>query len=234
MTLTKLGSYIEQLDNRNINNALDENLVVGLSTQKEIIQTKADLSGVNLAAYKLFTPKTFAYVPDTSRRGNKVSLAYNTSDDTYIVSTISIVFKVKRDDLLLSDYLFMYFNRHEFDRYARFNSWGSAREIFPWEEMCDIDIELPPIDIQQKYVNIYNSMLANQRNYERGLDDLKTVFEGYMNNLRNQCKLEPLRNYMELVETKNEALQYGIDSVKGVSIEKKFIDTKANMIGVNL
>lgn len=76
-------------------------------------------------------------------------------------------------DLLDADYLFMYFNRPEFDRYSRFNSWGSARETFDWSEMCDIEIDLPPLDIQQKY-DVYNAMLANQQSYERGLEDLET------------------------------------------------------------
>ncbi|MBQ4470057.1 MAG: hypothetical protein II917_07970, partial [Synergistaceae bacterium] len=128
----RLGELIELNDTRNDDNLFDESSVVGLSTQKEIITTKADLLGVTLKPYKLFRPRTFAYVPDTSRRGDKISLAYNTTDEIYIVSSISVVFSVNRPDILLSDYLFMYFNRPEFDRYARFNSWGSARETFSW------------------------------------------------------------------------------------------------------
>lgn len=234
MALAKLGKCIEFIDKRNVDKLFGANAVVGLSTQKQIIRTKADLDGVSLNSYKLFPPKTFAYVPDTSRRGDKVSLAYNMTDETYLVSSISIVFRVSNPIVLSSDYLFMYFNRPEFDRYARFHSWGSARETFSWEDMCDIDIELPSLSIQQKYVDVYNSMLANQRNYERGLEDLKIVLEGYTDNLRHQCQLEPLGKYLELIETRNESLKYGVDAVKGVSIEKKFIDTKADMDGVNL
>ena len=77
MKLTKLGTYIEQCDSRNTNRKYGAGAVVGLSTQKQVIRTKADLSGVNLASYKLMPPKAFAYVPDTSRRGDKMSLAYN-------------------------------------------------------------------------------------------------------------------------------------------------------------
>ena len=132
MALTKLGLYIKQLDLRNTDDKYGEDSVVGLSTQKQIIKTKADLSGVKLSSYKLFIPKSFAYVPDTSRRGDKMSLAYNMSNETYLVSSISIIFEVKQPDILLPDYLFMYFNRPEFDRYSRFNSWGSARETFSW------------------------------------------------------------------------------------------------------
>ena len=234
MALTKLGRYIELLDLRNSDNTYTADAVVGLSTQKITIKTKADLSGVSLTSYKLFPPKSFAYVPDTSRRGDKVSLAYNNSNETYLVSSISIVFKVYNLNSLLPDYLYMYFNRPEFDRYARFNSWGSARETFSWEEMCDIDIDLPPLSVQQKYVDIYNSMLANQRCYERGLEDLRIVFEGYLDNLRRTESLKAIKPYIALVETKNDELEYGLDSVRGVSIEKKFIDTKADMTNVNL
>src|SRR5699024_2495275 len=99
----------------------------------------------------LVQPDDFAYVTVTSRNGEKITIAHNTTETTYIVSSSYVVFRIKRKDILLSDYLFMYFNRPEFDRYSRFNSWGSARETFDWSEMCDIDIELPPIEIQQKY-----------------------------------------------------------------------------------
>lgn len=144
------------------------------------------------------------------------------------------MFKVAHTEVLLSDYLFMYFNRPEFDRYARFNSWGSARETFSWEDMCDIDIELPPIEVQQKYVDIYNAMVANQRSYERGLEDLKLVCDGYVDQLHNNLQHVQVGKFIEISEDRNEQLEYGIDAVRGVSIEKKFIPTKADMEGVSL
>ncbi len=100
--------------------------------------------------------------------------------------------------------------------------------------MCDIDIELPDTTVQQKYVDIYNAMLANQESYEKGLEDLRVVFEGFIDNLRHTIPLEPIGEYIELCEEKNDSLKYGIDDVKGISIEKKFIDTKADMTGVSL
>ena len=109
------------------------------------------MDDVSLRPYILVKPDYFAYVPTTSRNGEKITIALNKSTETYIVSSSYIVFAVKRHDLLLADYLFMYFNRPEFDRYSRFNSWGSARETFAWEEMCDIEISLPSIEVQQKY-----------------------------------------------------------------------------------
>ena len=226
LTKYKLGLYIEPLDSRNSDGRYGEDSVVGLSTQKQIIRTKADLDGVNLLSYKLFAPRSFAYVPDTSRRGDKMSLAYNTSDETYLVSSISIVFEVKRTDVLLPDYLFMFFNRPEFDRYARFNSWGSARETFSWEDMCDIDIELPDISVQQKYVDVYNAMLANQRSYEQGLEDLKLVCDAFLDKFKASSPLRTIGSILEEIDVRNS--DGAITSAQGINIFKQFMPSVAS------
>lgn len=226
LTKYKLGLYIEPLDSRNSDGRYGEDSVVGLSTQKQIIRTKADLDGVNLLSYKLFAPRSFAYVPDTSRRGDKMSLAYNTSDETYLVSSISIVFEVKRTDVLLPDYLFMFFNRPEFDRYARFNSWGSARETFSWEDMCDIDIELPDISVQQKYVDVYNAMLANQRSYEQGLEDLKLVCDAFLDKFKTSSPLRTVGSILEEIDVRNS--DGAITSAQGINIFKQFMPSVAS------
>ncbi len=230
----KLGELIEQCDERNDNLVYSIDDVRGISIQKVFIETKANMSGVSLRPYKLVKQNDFAYVTVTSRNGEKITLAHNDSRDTYIVSSSYIVFRVSDTNKLLNDYLFMYFNRPEFDRFSRFSSWGSARETFSWEEMCDIEINLPPIDIQQKYVAVYNAMLGNQQSYERGLEDLKLTCDAYIDQLRSKYPLQKLGTFISVCEEKNEDLKYGIDDVKGVSIEKKFIDTKANMEGVSL
>ena len=171
----KLFDLIKQVDERNSSEKYGISDVKGISIQKIFIETKAKMDGVNLKPYKLVKPNTFAYVTVTSRNGEKITLAYNDSENTYIVSSSYIVFNVKRQDLLIPEFLFMYFNRPEFDRFSRYNSWGSARETFSWDDMCDIEIDLPPLHIQEKYVEIYKAMLANQKAYENGLEDLKLV-----------------------------------------------------------
>ena len=228
MGLSKLGYYIRQIGFRNIDEKYSEDNVVGISTQKMMILTKADLMGVKLTSYKLVPPNHFAYVSDTSRRGDKMSLCFNNTNQTYLVSSISTVFYVYDTENLSSDYLFMYFNRPEFDRYSRFNSWGSARETFSWEDMCDIDIELPPIEIQQKYVDVYKAMVENQKCYEKGLDDLKLVCDAYIEDLRRKIPSEPIGPYLEEIFTKNINNSYGTEYIKGISIKKEFIETKAN------
>lgn len=222
LTKYKLGELINLCELKNDELKYDIPDVKGISIQKIFIETKANMEGVSLKPYYLVQPDDFAYVTVTSRNGEKITLAHNTTDKTYIVSSSYIVFRVNRTDLLLSDYLFMYFNRPEFDRYSRFNSWGSARETFSWDDMCDIDIELPPIEIQQKYVDVYNAMLANQQSYERGLDDLKLTCDAYIENLKN-FKYEKIGKYIEKNKKKNYQSIFSISDVKGFNNDGQFI-----------
>lgn len=152
--MQEIGPYIQECNERNVGGLFTANEVRGIATSKGLIDTKANLDGVSLDSYKLVRPKEIAFVPDTSRRGDKMSLGLNDSDETYIVSSISSVFRVNEEDVL-PDFLYLWFCRSEFDRYARFNSWGSAREVFSFEDMKRCRIPLPPIEVQQAIVNIY-------------------------------------------------------------------------------
>lgn len=232
LTKYKLGELIQLEDERNSDGryALDD--VKGISIQKIFIETKADMKDVSLSPYILVKPDFFAYVTVTSRNGEKITLAHNDTENTYIVSSSYVVLSVKRVDLLNSDYLFMYFNRSEFDRYARFNSWGSARETFDWDTMCDIDIELPDLPTQQKYVDIYNAMVANQQSYERGLEDLKLTFDALVDNLKNTATRKPVRDL--LVEVDNRNSDGEIVDVQGINIFKQFMPSVADTNGVDL
>lgn len=229
-----IGDLIELTNETNSNNLYGPDDVRGMTITKEIIPTKADVTGTDLSKFLVIHPDEFVFNPRT--HGKKIGFGYNDTEDTFIISWNNIGFRVKKEmqQSVLPEYLFLHFNRQEWDREACYRSWGSSTEVFSWDALCEMELDLPSIDVQKKYVNIYSSLLANQQSYERGLEDLKIVFEGYMDNLRRKTDLIPIGKYIELVETKNDELKYGVDSVKGVSIEKKFIDTKADMNGVNL
>ena len=107
------------------------------------------MNGVSLTSYKVVAPREFAYVSDTSRRGDKMALAYNSGNTEILISSIYSVFRSKDEEVLLPEYLYLYFCRPEFDRYTRFNSWGSARETFDFSEMKRVQIPVPPIDMQR-------------------------------------------------------------------------------------
>lgn len=155
----KIGKYLSECNERN-NVGLTVNNVREIATSKEFIDTKANMDGVSLSNYKMIHPNEIAYISDTSRRGDKISLAMNSSDEMYLVSSISTVFRTNKEHLL-PEYLFLFYSRTEFDRYARFNSWGSARETFNWNDMCDVKIPIPDITIQKSIAEMY--MVYNKR-----------------------------------------------------------------------
>lgn len=156
-SVISLCDYIEQSDLRNNQVGLMSESVRGISVEKKIISTKADMTNVPVASYKIFDPEEFCFVPVTSRNGDRISISINDSEERFIVSGTYEVFRIKDKNKLLPSYLSLWFSRPEFDRYARFNSWGSAREAFGFEEMCRVRIPLPPIAVQQAIVNIYKS-----------------------------------------------------------------------------
>lgn len=234
LTKYKLGKLIKLVLATNTELLYGPDDVKGMTITKEIIPTKADVAGTDLAKFLVVSPGEFIYNPRT--HGRRIGFGYNNTEDTFIISWNNIAFRVKpfMRDVVLADYLFLHFKREEWDREACFQSWGSSTEVFSWETLCDMEVDLPPLSIQQKYVDVYNAMLLNQQSYERGLEDLKLVCDAYIDRLRKQFPLQRLGAYISISENKNDELEYGIDAVRGISIEKKFIDTKANMEGVSL
>lgn len=220
----KLGELIEFSEdtNSNLDYGIDD--VKGISIKKIFIETKADMEGVSLRPYLLVKPDYFAYVTITSRNGEKITLAHNVSENTYIVSSSYVVFRVKKTDILLSKYLYIYFNRPQFDRFARYNSWGSAREAFSWQDLCDIDITLPDKTVQQKYVDIYEAMVANQKSYEKGLDDLKLTCDAYIEELRRKMPCEKIGPYLRECNEKNIGDE--ITLFQGITVDHVFTDPK--------
>lgn len=167
-----LGDYIQQADERNRD--LKVSFLQGVSTSKVLIETKANTSGVSFHNYKIVRKGQFVYVADTSRRGDKIALAMN-SDKDCIVSAIYTVFEVNDKSKLLPEYLFLFFKRPEFDRYARFHSWGSARETFDWNDMCEVKLPIPDIKIQEAIVTIYHTLEARKRINEQLKASIKPI-----------------------------------------------------------
>ena len=230
--IVKLGDYIKRSTINNKDLQYGNELIRGVSTEGIFTLPKGDVSDVDLRPYKIVYNGAFVYNPSRFDLG---SIAFR-KEGLCIVSHLYIVFYLNDlgNNSIVPEYLYMYLRRKEFCREVTFRNFGSQRPEFNFNDLSDILIPLPPLSVQQKYVDIYNAMLENQRCYERGLEDLRIVFEGYLDNLRRTEPLKAIKSYIALVETKNDELEYGLDSVKGVSIEKKFIDTKADMTNVKL
>lgn len=235
-TKCKLGYYIELRENTNADLSYGIPDVRGVNNLKELMPTKADLNGRDLSKFQIVYPGEFVFNHRTSRNGSKFSITYNDGAKPIICTEDYVVFRIKPEceKELSARWLYMFFNRPEFDRYVITNSWGSSTEFYNWEDVQAVELELPPYPVQQKYVDIYNAMLANQQSYEHGLADLKLVCESYIDTLRKKAPLQKLGNYITLCDRTNADLKYSVADVQGISIEKKFIDTKANMEGVSL
>ena len=151
-----LGDFIRQVDVRNTDGK-EENLL-GVSVQKMFIPSIANTVGTDFTKYKVVKRGQFTYIPDTSRRGDKIGIALLTDYDEGLVSNIYTVFEVKDENELLPEYLMLWFSRPEFDRYARFKSHGSVREIMDWDEMCKVELPVPSIEKQRSIVKAYNTI----------------------------------------------------------------------------
>lgn len=230
MKFKRLGDYIKQVDKRNKDSKVT--LLQGVSTSKSLIDSKANTEGVSFHNYKILETGQFVYVADTSRRGEKIAIAYNDKENC-IVSSIYTVFEVVDKTEVIPEYIFLWFNRSEFDRYARFNSWGSARETFSWEDLCEVKLPIPDdIEEQRKYVNIYQGLLNNQECYEKSLDDLQLICDTYIENLIKTEDPKKLGDYIEHVSVKNSANQEF--PIQGVNSNQIFMATKAKTQGLNL
>ena len=230
----RLGDYIEQCDERNHNNKYDIEAIKGISTHKTFIDTKANLDGVPLQSYKLVTSRYFAYVPDTSRRGDKVALAFNNSSYTYLISSIYCVFKVSALDELSPEYLYLFFLRPEFDRYTRYNSWGSAREMFSWGDMCNTMIPLPSITEQQQVVNAWKAFREIKEQNEAKAAPLMQICQSYIQELKHKYPLQEIGPYIEECNERNLEGKFAEQDVRGITTSKGLIETKANLDGVSL
>lgn len=150
-----LGNYIRLVDERNKD--LSVTKLLGVSISKKFIPSIANIVGTDLSNYKIVRTGQFAYGPVTSRNGEKISIAYLDEEDC-IISSSYTVFEVENKEELDPEYLMLWFSRPEFDRYARYKSHGSVREIFDWNELCMVELPVPDIEKQRKIVKAYKTI----------------------------------------------------------------------------
>lgn len=216
--LVRLGDYIIRSTFNNRDKIYGIELIEGVTNEGVFSTPKGNPMDVDLKPYKIVNNGAFVYNPS---RLNLGSIAYRTGG-LCIVSHLYIVFYLndegkKRID---PDWLFMYFRRDEFYREVTFRNFGSQRPEFNFNDMSDIMIPLPDIAVQRKYVDIYNAMVANQQSYERGLEDLKLVCDGYIEDLRRKMPCKKIGQYIERHDVRNGP--NGTKNVMGISTSKCF------------
>lgn len=221
LTKIRLGDYIERSTINNKDLKYGGDLIVGVNSQGVFATPKGNTDGVDLKPYKIVENGAFVYNPTRLELG---SIAYRT-EGLCIVSHLYMVFYLTDEGKKIIDpmWLYIYFRRSEFCREVKFRNFGSQRPEFNFNDMSDIVIPLPDIEIQKKYVDIYYAMIENQKSYERGLDDLKLVCDAYIENLSN-CKQEKIGKYVERNKKKNQDVIFSKCDVKGFNNEGQFIE----------
>ena len=175
-----LGNYIRLVDERNRDLAVTK--LLGVSISKKFIPSIANIVGTDLSNYKIVRTGQFAYGPVTSRNGEKISIAYLDEEDC-IISSSYTVFEVENKEELDPEYLMLWFSRPEFDRYARYKSHGSVREIFEWNELCMVELPVPDIEKQRNIVKAYKTITdriaLKQKINDNLLDSVQAIFRSW-------------------------------------------------------
>ncbi len=209
----KLGRYIREVNVKNSD--LNITKLLGVSIKKKFIPSIANTIGTNMSNYKIVRHNQFAYGPVTSRNGDKISIALLKESDC-IVSTSYTVFEIIDKEVLDPEYLMMWFCRSEFDRYARFKSHGSVREMFDWQQMCDIELPIPTISQQRSLVKQYNLILDKIKT----IRELKKQLEVFIDNIYSS-HLELYEDHSEFITPLSDLCDLITDGKHGDCINEE-------------
>lgn len=218
MSYKRLGDYIQLVDNRNKD--LKVTNLLGINITKNFMPSVANVSGTDLSKYKIIQKGQFAYSAMQVGRDETIRLALYTGDEPAIISPAYLVIESKDENELIPEYMMMWFQRPESDRYGWFISDSSVRASLDWERFCEIEIPIPDITEQRKYVALYKGLLTNQKVYENSLEDLQLICDTYIEDLIKKEEPKLLGDYIEKLDERNS--DNSIKDVMGMSTQKKF------------
>ena len=225
----KIGKLIRVVDERNSYGITD---FYGININKDFMPTVANTEGLDETNYKVVRKNRFVFSGMQTGRDECIRISMYLKDEPIIVSPAYTTFEVVATDIVLPTYFFMLFLSKERDRLGWFYSDGSVRSNLDWDRFCDIELNLPDIPTQQKYVDIYKAMVVNQQSYERGLEDLKLTFDALIDRIKHTSDKKPIGMLLKEVDNRNEDGQ--ISEVHGINITKQFMPSVADITGVDL
>ena len=231
MALTKyrIGQLIKIVDERN---SYGIKAFYGININKEFMPTVANTEGLDESNYKVVRENRFVFSGMQTGRDECIRISMYLEKEPIIVSPAYTTFEIEATDIVLPTYFFMIFLSKEKDRLGWFYSDGSVRSNLDWDRFCDMELNLPDIPTQQKYVDIYKAMVANQQSYERGLEDLKLTFDALIDNIKRSASMVPVRDLLAEVDNRNGTGE--IVDVQGINIFKQFMPSVADTNGVDL
>lgn len=229
MSYKRLGDFIRLVDNRNTDLAVTN--LLGININKSFMPSVANVSGTDLSKYKVIRKGQFAYSSMQVGRDETIRIALYTYDEPAIISPAYSVIEVINENRLIPEYMMMWFERPESDRYGWFISDSSVRASLDYDRLCDIEIPIPDLTEQHKYVALYKGLRANQKTYENSLEDLQLICNSFMDTLKNQ-KQRPIRELVEVIDNRNT--NGLISNLLGINVDKEFMSSKAKTTKANL
>ena len=231
MTLNKhkIGQLIKIVDERN---SYGIRAFYGININKEFMPTVANTEGLDESNYKVVRKNRFVFSGMQTGRDECIRISMYLEDEPIIVSPAYTTFELEATNIVLPTYFFMIFLSKEKDRLGWFYSDGSIRSNLDWDRFCDMELNLPDLPTQQKYVNIYKAMVANQQSYERGLEDLKLTFDALIDNIKHNSTYKPVLELLKEADERNVTGE--IQEVHGINITKQFMRSVADINGVDL
>ena len=227
--IVELGELIEICDTRNTDKKYGIDDVCGMTIEKEIIPTKADVKDTDLSKFYIVQPQEFVYNPRT--HGRKIGLGFNNSNKPILISWNNTAFKVKETNRVIPTYLYMIFTRDEWDREACFNSWGSSTVVFAWEDFCKMKIPLPSIETQRELVAVYNGLKGLAEENEKLLEPLSKSCEAFIVDCKKKYEKKRLGDLIaidEKINSENQDLEF-----LGINRDKSFMPSVATTEGLD-
>lgn len=228
--LKPIGQFIRLIDNRNTDGAVT--LLLGMNIKKEFMPSVANTSGTDLSKYKIIKQNQFAYSSMQTGRDETIRVALYTRNEPAIISPAYSVFEVIDSSEVLPEFIMIWFLRPESDRYGWFISDASVRTSLEWDRFCEIEVPVPSIEEQKRYVSLYNGLMKNQKCYEDSLDDLRLICDTFIEDQikkGNSQKLGPLIRQTE--ERNSDSCNRNL---LGISVNKVFIQSRANRDDLNV
>lgn len=225
----KIGELVRKTNERN---TLRLRNFCGLNINKEFMPTIADTNGVDESKYKIVRKNMFVFSGMQTGRDQCIRISMYRDENIAVISPAYTTFEIANENLILSTYFFMLFLSTEKDRYGAFCSDASIRSNLDWDRFCDIELDIPSIEIQRKYVSIYEGLLANLKSYEDKLEDLKLVCDGYIEDLKKKYSLKKIGSFIELTNRKN--VNSCLYKIVGISNTRKLIPSESRTKGVDI
>jgi len=180
-----LGNHIRLIDTRNRESITDR--VLGINIDKFFMPSVANVIGTDLSKYKLITKGTFACNPMHVGRDERLPVALYDEEEPAIVSPAYFMFEVIDNSILNEDYLMMWFRRPEFDRICWLHTDGSVRGGITWDDICRLELPIPPIENQLEIVNSYKAITERIALKQKINDNLEATAQAYFDNLFFSC-----------------------------------------------